>query len=95
MADTEDEQVQLEAVLRFLREYGFSECESALIEDVKDKSQLDSSDLQKFVFPIGPQLPPVKIPVRDDGDLSSDDEFVSLGSSSSTELCSSGNFFPF
>ncbi|KAL3834838.1 hypothetical protein ACJIZ3_009574 [Penstemon smallii] len=93
--------VEFEAVLEFLRRNGFSECESALMEDVMDKShQLGSSDFQKFLFPMAPLPPTLKIPAtrrppeevggggRSSRGSSSDDEFVSLGSST-TELCSS------
>ncbi|KAL3521216.1 hypothetical protein ACH5RR_019365 [Cinchona calisaya] len=93
----------IEAVIEFLRKNGFSESESALMEDVMEKSQLGSSDFQRFLFPMVPPLPPVKIPATaarrlpevpgDGGDSpsscsSDDEEFVSLASST-TELCSS------
>ncbi|XP_027104327.1 uncharacterized protein [Coffea arabica] len=52
----------IEAVVEFLRKNGFSESESALMEDICDKSQLGSSDFQRFLFPMVPPLPPVKIP---------------------------------
>ncbi|KAG8380816.1 hypothetical protein BUALT_Bualt06G0055800 [Buddleja alternifolia] len=96
----EEEEVELEAVLQFLRKNGLSECESALMEDVIDKSlNLGSSDFDKFVFPMVPPLriPPTRKPpppeFTDGGgggssNCSSDDEFVSLGSST-TELYSS------
>lgn len=51
----------IEAVVEFLRKNGFSESESALMEDICEKSQLGSSDLQRFLFPMVPTLPPVKI----------------------------------
>ncbi|KAK4433271.1 Dual specificity tyrosine-phosphorylation-regulated kinase mbk-1 [Sesamum alatum] len=95
-------EVEFQAVLKFLRENGLSECESALMEDVMEKSQLGSSDFAKFFFPMLPPPPPLRIPPtrRPDGGggggssnskASSDDEFVSLGSSSTTQLCSSGD----
>ncbi|KAK4436508.1 Serine/threonine-protein kinase ppk15 [Sesamum alatum] len=95
--------LELEAVLEFLRKNGLSESESALIEDVMDKSQMASSELERFFFPMAPPPPPLRIPsaqrlltpprgeLSDDAQTSkssSDDEFVSLGSST-TELCSS------
>ncbi|KAL6531087.1 hypothetical protein OROHE_014156 [Orobanche hederae] len=53
----------LEAVLKFLRNNGLSECESALMDDIMEKSQLDSSEFEKFFFPMTPQLPPpLRIP---------------------------------
>lgn len=74
----------IEAVIEFLRKYGFSEAESALREDFVEKSQLGSSDLERFLFPMVPPPPPLKIPVTsrrlpqlssateaDDGDLDS------------------------
>lgn len=93
-------EVELEAVLEFLRKNGLSESESALMEDVMEKSRVGSSELEKFIFPMAPPPPPVRIPsarrlqelsggAESSGGGSSDDEFVSLGSST-TELCSSG-----
>lgn len=94
-------ELKLEAVLEFLRKNGLSECESALMEDIMEKSQVGSSDFEKFCFPMVPPPPPLRIPATrrlppqftDDGGGSSkgssDDEFVSLGSST-TDLCSSG-----
>ncbi|XP_038885603.1 serine/threonine-protein kinase SRPK isoform X2 [Benincasa hispida] len=94
----------VEAVLDFLRKNGFSEAESALKRDVVEKSELGSFDFEKFFFPMVPAPPPVRIPstsrklaARSDGDdddrsgsnsVSSDDEFVSLRSSTS-DVCSS------
>ncbi|KAL3650271.1 hypothetical protein CASFOL_006674 [Castilleja foliolosa] len=96
MTEADDE---LAAVLDFLRKNGLSECESALMEDIMEKSQLGSSEFEKFFFPLAPPPPLLRIPagsklpeVSDGGGesskSSSDDEFVSLGSST-TELCSS------
>ncbi|KAK4403394.1 Serine/threonine-protein kinase ppk15 [Sesamum angolense] len=96
---------ELESVLEFLRKNGFSQSESALLEDVMEKSQLASSELERFFFPMPPPPPPLRIPsshrllpppprgelsdaTADTSKSSSDDEFVSLGSST-TELCSS------
>lgn len=99
MAEVE---VELEAVLQFFRKNALSGCESALMEDIMEKSQVGSSVLEKFCFPMVPPPPPLKIPATrrppppqfaDGGGGSpkgsSDDEFVSLGSST-TELYSSG-----
>ncbi|KAL2555665.1 Protein kinase superfamily protein [Forsythia ovata] len=92
--------VEFETVLEFLRKNGLSESESALMEDIMEKSQLGASDFEKFLFPMVPAPPPLKLPATrrrplsvvsvDDGGSpgSSDEEFVSLGSSA-TELCSS------
>lgn len=92
----------VEAVLEFLRNNGFSEAESALKEDMIEKSELGSFDFEKFFFPMVPPPPPVRIMsnlrasgILDDGESSrsdsrsEDDEFVSLGSSTS-DVCSSG-----
>ncbi|KVI09949.1 dual specificity tyrosine-phosphorylation-regulated kinase 4 [Cynara cardunculus var. scolymus] len=84
----------IEAVLNFFRKNHLSVSESALIHDILDKSQLGSSDFHNFLFP--PPLSPLKIPGRpppppedlETSDDSSDQEFVSLGSST-TDLCSS------
>ena len=98
MADSAD----VSAVLEFLRANGFSEAESALKEDMIEKGELGSFDYEKFLFPMVPPLPPVRISaslrrpeVRCGGECSGsssaeDDEFVSLGSSTSNK-CSSGS----
>ncbi|KAJ7959644.1 Kinase family protein [Quillaja saponaria] len=91
----------VQAVLEFLRKNGFSEAESALKEDMVEKVDLGSLDYEKFLFPMVPPPPPVRIPSRfrrlealggDDNSKSSsrssEDEFVSLGSSTS-DVCSS------
>lgn len=96
----------MEAVLDFLKKNGFAEAESALKRDVVEKSELGSFDFEKFFFPMVPAPPPVRIPSTsrkfaaladvDDrsgsNSVSSDDEFVSLRSSTS-DVCSSGNDF--
>ncbi|KAF5467439.1 hypothetical protein F2P56_017264 [Juglans regia] len=98
----------VEAVLEFLRNNGFSEAESALKEDMIEKSELGSFDFEKFFFPMVPPPPPVRIPSTlrgsgippDDGESSrsnsrsGDDEFVSLGSSTS-DVCSSEFINPY
>ncbi|XP_057788874.1 uncharacterized protein LOC131005803 isoform X2 [Salvia miltiorrhiza] len=84
-------ELELEAVLEFLRENGLSESASALMEDVMEKSRVGASELEKFIFPMAPPPPPLRIPPPrrpEEGGESSGDEFVSLGSST-TELCSS------
>nr|GLL28008.1 MAP kinase kinase kinase mkh1 [Ipomoea trifida] len=88
----------VEAVLEFLRKNGFTDSESALTEEIMERSQLGSFDYQSFLFPMVPPPPPLKIPatrrpeeVSGAGSCShssDDEEFVSLGSST-TELCSS------
>ncbi|KAI3705031.1 hypothetical protein L1987_75261 [Smallanthus sonchifolius] len=82
----------IEAVLQFLRTNHLSISESAFLDDIFEKSHLDSSDTHSFLFP--PPLPPLKIPagrrppppVEDlaPSDASSDQEFISLGSSEFT-----------
>uniref|UniRef100_A0A5B6YTI5 Putative dual specificity protein kinase CLK1 isoform X1 n=2 Tax=Davidia involucrata TaxID=16924 RepID=A0A5B6YTI5_DAVIN len=94
----------IEAVLDFLRKNGFSESESALMEDIFEKSDFRSFDFEKFLFPMVPPPPPLKIPaahrrsealggVVDGDDPSSDssEEFMSLGSFTS-DLCASSEF---
>lgn len=89
----------VEAVLKFLRKNGFSQVESALKEDIFDKStELGSLDFETFLFPMIPPPPPIRIPVTfrqsegldgiDDSSSSSLEEFVSMGSST-TDFCSS------
>ncbi|XP_057476831.1 uncharacterized protein LOC130764545 [Actinidia eriantha] len=90
----------VESVLEFLRKNGFSDSESALKEDLLEKSELRSFDFEKFLFPMVPPPPPLKIPaiqrrpeveaVAGGVDLSDDssDEFVSF-CSSTTNACSS------
>ncbi|KAK9282897.1 hypothetical protein L1049_011122 [Liquidambar formosana] len=91
----------VEAVLEFLRKNGFSEAESALREDMVEKSTTevgDGFDFETFFFPMVPPPPPVRIPstrrksegLIDGGDCSrsSSEEFVSLDSST-TDVCSS------
>ncbi|XP_057788720.1 uncharacterized protein LOC131005701 isoform X2 [Salvia miltiorrhiza] len=88
-------EIELHTVLQFFRKNGLSECESALMEDIMDKkSQVGSSAFETLCFP------PLRIPATRrppphfaDGAVvspngSSDDEFVSLGSST-TEFPSS------
>lgn len=98
----------IKQVLEFLKNYGFSESESALMEDIMEKSELGSFDYERFLFPMIPPPPPLKIPsarrlddlisanINHSNSVSSDEEFVSLGSSTS-DFCSSGKlkFLPF
>ncbi|XP_011656413.1 serine/threonine-protein kinase prp4 isoform X1 [Cucumis sativus] len=98
----------VEAVLDFLKKNGFAEAESALKRDVVEKSELGSFDFEKFFFPMVPAPPPVRIPSTsrkfaaladvDDrsgsNSVSSDDEFVSLRSSTS-DVCSSEFINPY
>ncbi|EPS72763.1 hypothetical protein M569_01993, partial [Genlisea aurea] len=84
-------EIELDAVVEFLRKNGLTESESALVEDVLEKSDLGSSLLDKFFFPMVTPPPPVRIPGNSSPrmgsggfeslDGSSDDDFVSLGSS--------------
>ncbi|CAF2094606.1 unnamed protein product [Brassica napus] len=85
--------VDVESVLQFLRRNGLTEAESALRDDINEKNQLASFDFEKFLFPIPP---PIRTTVEYSGDngsksSSSDDEFVSLDSSTSG-FCSSSGF---
>lgn len=85
--------MDVESVLQFLRRNGLTEAESALRDDINEKNQLASFDFEKFLFPIPP---PIRTTVEDSGDngsksSSSDDEFVSLDSSTSG-FCSSSGF---
>ncbi|KAK2996409.1 hypothetical protein RJ639_026167 [Escallonia herrerae] len=90
----------VEAVLEFLRKNGFCEAESALMEDVIEKSELGSFDFQRFVFPMVPPPPPLRIPATrrlseekgeelggGESSSGSSDEFVSLSSVTSTAFC--------
>ncbi|KAF2296268.1 hypothetical protein GH714_037175 [Hevea brasiliensis] len=88
----------VQAVLDFLRQNGLKEAESALKEDMNEKNELGLFDFEKFLF----VLPPVRIPAslrrteadgggegsRSSSGSGSDEEFVSLKSSTS-DLCSS------
>ncbi|CAE6040502.1 unnamed protein product [Arabidopsis arenosa] len=90
--------VDVKSVLEFLRRNGLTEAESALRDDINEKNKLASFDFEKFLFPIPP---PIRItassrPSDSGGDgsnskSSSDDEFVSLDSSTSG-FCSSSEF---
>lgn len=90
-------------MLEFLRKNGFSEAESALKEDMIEKGDLGSFDYEKFLFPMVPPPPPVRIPasfqrsmvpggaeLSSSRSISEDEEFVSMGSST-TNRCSSGS----
>ncbi|XP_043687035.1 uncharacterized protein LOC122638234 [Telopea speciosissima] len=81
-------------VLDFLRKNGFSDVESALRDDIVERGDLSSSDFERFMFPIAPPLPPVRIRLggrqsevsngvvdRSDSISDSSDDFVSIGSS--------------
>lgn len=85
------------AVLEFFRKNGFAEAELALKQDILEKGEIYSLDFEKFVFPMVPLPPPVRVPgsgrqseVSNAVDCSdSSDEFVSLGGSSTTDVCNS------
>lgn len=96
---------EVEAVMEFLRSNGFKEAESALREDMMEKCDLGSFDYEKFLFPVLPpvRIPSnLRLTEQEDGaggsrliksssgSTSSDDEFVSLESSTSG-VCSSGS----
>ncbi|XP_010534602.1 PREDICTED: probable serine/threonine protein kinase IRE3 isoform X2 [Tarenaya hassleriana] len=94
MAETPED---VELVLEFLRKNGFTETESALREDISDRNQLGTFDFEKFLFPFPPPVKiPANIRLPDStgdsgcdgsrsvgGGSSSDDEFISLDSSTS------------
>lgn len=82
----------IKQVLEFLKNNGFSESESALMEDMMEKSELGSLDYERFLFPMVPPPPPLNLisTKNHSNSVSSDDEFVSLASSA-TDFCSSGN----
>ncbi|KAF7816486.1 dual specificity tyrosine-phosphorylation-regulated kinase 4-like isoform X1 [Senna tora] len=95
------------AVLEFLRNNGFTEAESALKEDIIEKGETATFDYEKFFFPMVPPPPPVRVRsfsrcseamgARDcskSSSKSSEDEFVSLGSSTS-DVCSSEFINPY
>lgn len=98
----------IEAVFEFLRKNGLSEAESALRQDIIEKTDLASFDYEKFFFPMVPPPPPVKIrsfsrpPEFPAGDaeffksssVSSEEQFVSIGSSNS-RVSSLGTLFFF
>lgn len=91
--------MDVESVLQFLRRNGLTEAESALRDDINEKNQLASFDFEKFLFPIPPPIritATTRLPSDSAGDgskssSSSDDEFVSLNSSTSGFCSSSGN----
>lgn len=82
----------IKQVLEFLKNNGFSASESALMEDMMEKSELGSFDYERFLFPMNPPPPPLNLISANNhsNSVSSDDEFVSLPSSA-TDFCSSGN----
>ncbi|CAK8538313.1 unnamed protein product [Lathyrus sativus] len=87
----------VETVLEFLRKNGLSEAESALRQDIIEKTNLASFDFEKFFFPMVPPPPPVKLrsvsrssefpadegKFSESNSVSSDEQFVSIGSPSS------------
>lgn len=96
----------IDVVLQFLRKNGLTDSESSLLEDIREKSNLGSSDLYSTVVSTPPALKSQtgrrKSPVTEEkgsaesgsDDNDSSDEFVSLASST-TDLCSSGIFLIF
>ncbi|KAK4761999.1 hypothetical protein SAY87_029883 [Trapa incisa] len=87
----------LDAVMELLRKNGYPEAESVLPEELADRGDLGSYDFERFLFPMLPPPPPVRITVRPDGGgegssgSSSDEQFMSLGSST-TDAFSSSDF---
>ncbi|GMH27158.1 hypothetical protein Nepgr_029001 [Nepenthes gracilis] len=53
--------MDVQDVLEFFRKNGFSRAEFALMEDIREKGQIGSFDFEKFLFPVDPPLPPVKV----------------------------------
>lgn len=87
----------MKSVLEFLRRNGLTEAESALRDDINEKNKLASFDFEKFLFPIPPPIRITANPRPSDSGgegsnskSSSDDEFVSLDSSTSGFCSSSG-----
>nr|XP_043613571.1 dual specificity protein kinase CLK1-like [Erigeron canadensis] len=87
----------IEQVLNFLRKNGLSESESALMDDILEKSHLGSFDFQRFIFPVvvPSSLPPLlKIlsappPPSQSEMMDDDEEEVKVdGSSSDDEFVS-------
>ncbi|GAV64902.1 Pkinase domain-containing protein [Cephalotus follicularis] len=98
----------VEAVLMFLRKNGLRDAEMALKQDMMEKTgdrEMGSFDFEKFLFPIVPPPPPVRIPVslrRSEIQVNvggsssvSDDEFMSLDSNSACGVCSSEFITPY
>ncbi|KAL8161029.1 hypothetical protein V2J09_012518 [Rumex salicifolius] len=54
--------MDLQAVIDFLRKHGLSDAELALKEDIKECRRIGSCDFEKFMFPMNPPLPPVRVP---------------------------------
>ncbi|KMT18197.1 hypothetical protein BVRB_2g023690 [Beta vulgaris subsp. vulgaris] len=98
--------MEFQAVLDFFRNNNFSEAEFALKQDLTERKQLfGSNDFEKFLFPMNPSLAPVKLPAQSHRwangpvlgsgsgpDSSGDDEFKSLGSSTSVSAVCSSDF---
>lgn len=98
--------MEVQALLEFFRNNNFPEAELALQQDLTERKDLFGSyDFEKFLFPMNPPLPPVKLPAnslrRPNGstsgsgsgpDSSGDDEFKSLGSSTSVSAVCSSDF---
>ncbi|XP_021769192.1 serine/threonine-protein kinase ppk5-like [Chenopodium quinoa] len=99
--------MEVQALLEFFRKNNFPEAEFALKQDLTEKKELYGSyDFEKFLFPMNPPLPPVKLPVNSrrravigpisgsgsGHDSSGDDEFKSLGSSTSVSAVCSSDF---
>lgn len=85
--------MDIKQVVEFLKNNGFSQSESALMEDIMEKSELASLDYESFLFPL---LPPLNLISNNNSFSSSEEdeeEFVSLPSSA-TDFCSSGNTLP-
>lgn len=84
----------VEAVVEFLRKNGFTESESALMEEIMERSQLGSFDYQSFLFPMVPPPPPLKIPAaRRPEDVSGGGDGGGSGSGGSASSHSSDEEF--
>ncbi|KAL2926903.1 putative serine/threonine-protein kinase dyrk2 [Bienertia sinuspersici] len=98
--------MEVQAILEFFRKNNFPEAEFALKQDLNEKKEIFGSfDFEKFLFPMNPPLPRVKLPAQSCGrvngtnsgsgsgpDSSGDDEFKSLGSSTSVSAACSSDF---
>ncbi|GAB2299519.1 hypothetical protein Dimus_033585 [Dionaea muscipula] len=99
--------MDVEVVLEFLRENGFSEAELAMRLEMDEKGgEIGSFEFERFLFPMNRSLPPVKLPASSlrrrvegssyvggsGGDVSEDEEFVSLDSSTSADAGYSSEF---
>ncbi|CAO2817061.1 unnamed protein product [Amaranthus hypochondriacus] len=98
--------MDVQAVLEFFQKNNLSQAEFAFKQDLTERKHLSGSyDFEKFLFPMNPPPPPVKLPVHtlkwangplsgsgSGPDSSGDDEFKSLDSSTSASAACSSDF---